>query len=100
MDLRTWGEEEHGMNLEISSDTYTLYTYTLLCVKQVTHGKLLCNIRSSAWRCEDREAWDGDGSGEAQEKRDVYTHMYMYIYIYTYVYVYIQSNYPPIKKIF
>ena len=75
------------MNLEISSDTYTL-----LCVKQVTHGKLLCNVRSSAWRCEDREAWDGDGWGEAQEKRDVYTH----ICIYTYT----QSNSPPIKKIF
>ena len=63
------------MNLEISIDIYTL-----LCVKQITHGKLLYSIRSSAW-CSVRTEKGGTGMGgrEAQEKREIY----IYIYIYT-----------------
>ena len=62
----TVGEGESGMNGKSSIDIYTL-----LCVKQIASGKLLCNTGSPTW-CSVMTSKCGMGEErEVQEGRDI-----------------------------
>ena len=76
--MDTAREGEPRANWESSTDVHTLS-----CVKQITSGKLLCDIGSPAWGSVSN--WTGGmGYGGSWGRGDIYTHIYVCIFIYNY----------------